>query len=195
MVLGNCQGVVGAELAVSGAAIGAVVVLVLTGSFNGAGRCLVRGAEVLMPPLPDGTFVTVMGTPVLGRDTRGAGSKTPFRRAASPGSLPGTAPLTTFSLGAAPPSLPPGGALAPSGGALKCPPCKVAACLLLVVTRPPPPLKPLPRILMAWAKDSLEKGIKSVFKKTFDSILKCRLLLSGVSKRLDESACQGCDKV
>ena len=168
MVLGNCQGVVGAELAVSGAAIGAVLLLlVLTGSFNGAGRCLIRGAEVLMTPLPDGTFVTVIGTPVLERGTRGAGSKTPFLRAARPGSLPGTAPLATFSLGAAPPSLPPGGALAPSGGALKCPPCRLAACLVLVVTRPPPPLKPLPRILMAWARDSLEKKGSNQFSRNF----------------------------
>ena len=140
--MGNCQGVVGAELAVSGTAMGAEL-LVFNGSFNGAGRCFVRGVVLVPPPLPNDTFVAVTEALVLGR---GPGSKTPFLRAARPGSLPGTFPLAAFSLGGPPPGFPPGGV--PSGAAR----CNVACACLLVVTW----LKPRPRILMAWARDSLE---------------------------------------
>ena len=56
--MGNCQGVVGAELAVSGAAMGAAL-LVFNGSFNGAGRCFVRGVDLVPPPFPNDTFVAV----------------------------------------------------------------------------------------------------------------------------------------
>ena len=165
--MGNCQGVVGAELAVSGAAMGAEL-LVFNGSFNGAGRCFVRGAVLVPPPLPNDTFVDVTEVLVLGR---GPGSKTPFLRAARPGSLPGTFALVAFSLEGPPAGFPPGGA--PSGGGRRCPPCKVAACLLVVTW-----LKPRPRILMAWARDSLENGSNQ-------SSRKC--VISRVSKRLYES--------
>ena len=163
MPVGNCQGVVGAELAVSGTAMGATL-LVFNGSFNGAGRCFVRGAVLVPPPLPNDTFVAVTEVLVLGR---GPGSKTPFLRAARPGSLPGTFALVAFSLGGPPPGF-------PSGAARRCPPCKVGCACLLVVTW----LKPRPRILMAWARDSLENGSNQ-------SSRKC--VISRVSKRLYES--------
>ena len=155
--MGNCQGVVGAELAVSGTAMGAVL-LVFNGSFNGAGRCFVRGVVLVPPPLPNDTFVDVTEVLVLGR---GPGSKTPFLRAARPGSLPGTFALAAFSLGGPPPGFPPGGA--PSGAAR----CKVGCACLLVVTW----LKPRPRILMAWARDSLENGSNQSSRKCVISFL------------------------
>ena len=144
---GNCQGVVGAELAVSGSARGATL---FVASFNGGGRCFVR-ATVFVHPLPNEVFVPVTGALGLVRSTGGSGSRTPFRRAAKPGSRPGRGtapPRATFSPRA--PGLP-----APPGAARTGPPCKVAACFPLEeVARGP--LKPRLRILMACARDSLE---------------------------------------
>ena len=116
---GNCQGVVGAELAVSGSARGATL---FVASFNGGGRCFVR-ATVFVHPLPNEVFVPVTGALGLGRSTGGSGSRTPFRRAAKPGSRPGRGtapPRATFSPRA--PGLP-----AAPGAARTGPPCKVAA--------------------------------------------------------------------
>ena len=105
-------------------------------------------ATVFVHPLPNEVFVPVTGALGLGRSTGGSGSRTPFRRAAKPGSRPGTGtapPRATFSPRAPPP-----------GAARTGPPCKVAACLLVEeVARGP--LKPRLRILMACARDSLER--------------------------------------
>ena len=77
---------VGAELAVSGAAIGAVLLL---GSFSGDGTgCFLRLDALLLCSL----VAMIVELASLEVGTLAIGSETPFRRAARPGRLSGAAP-------------------------------------------------------------------------------------------------------